>query len=141
MHRFSKEMQDNMKKMQRVLCSIAVKMYEEVDDKDEVTSFSEEMAKLTMRLSEKYRIYLENCPPRFDAKGKSMITGTDHDLYTLTYEQRELFIDNLCKVVVNSPKRTITGNFHGSIAPLVFATDYQKREAYRLTIEDQSDVL
>ncbi len=141
MHRFSKEMQDNMKKMQRVLCSIAVKMYEEVDDKDEVTSFSEEMAKLTMRLSEKYRIYLEDCPPRFDAKGKSMITSTDHDLYTLTYEQRELFIDNLCKVVVNSPKRTITGNFHGSIAPLVFATDYQKGEAYRLTVEDQSDVL
>lgn len=70
-----------------------------------------------------------------------MITSTDHDLYTLTYEQRELFIDNLCKVVVNSPKRTITGNFHGSIAPLVFATDYQKGEAYRLTVEDQSDVL
>jgi len=59
MHRFSKEMQDNMKKMQRVLCSVAVKMYEEIDDKDEVTSFTEEMAKLTMRLSEKYRIYLE----------------------------------------------------------------------------------
>lgn len=141
MHRFSNEMQENMRRIQRLLYQLAVKMYEEVDDKDEVTSLSDEMARLTMRLSGKYTAYLEDCPPRFDVKGRSMFTDTDHDLYTLNQQQRELFIDNLCRVVGNPPKRTVSGNFHGSITPLVFATDYQKGEAYRLTIEDQSDVL
>jgi len=74
-------------------------------------------------------------------KGKSMVSSTDHDIYGLTYEQKVLFIDNLSRVVGKPKERTDTGSFYPWIVSLVFATDYQKGEAYRLTIEDQSDVL
>ncbi len=70
-----------------------------------------------------------------------MITSTDHDLYGLTYEQKVLFIDNLSRVVGKPKERTDTGSFYPWIVSLVFATDYQKGEAYRLTVEDESDVL
>lgn len=59
MHRFSKETLIDIEKMQRFLYNLAMKMYQEIDDKDEVIINSTTLAKQTLKLSTEYESYVK----------------------------------------------------------------------------------
>lgn len=59
MHRFSKETLIDIEKMHRFLYNLAMKMYQEIDDKDEVIINSTTLAKQTLKLSTEYESYVK----------------------------------------------------------------------------------
>lgn len=59
MHRFSKETLIDIEKMHKFLYNLAMKMYQEIDDKDEVIINSTTLAKQTLKLSTEYESYVK----------------------------------------------------------------------------------